>query len=91
MTPAEFKAWLDGYLDGKDGLTADQVGAVKAKLATVQPEHHTDFGKLMGPNLPNSFPSIPDTNPYPDWLRPNMGVSSGSQAIVNGHHAGPSD
>lgn len=36
MTLSEFKSWLDGYLDGKDGLTAEQVAAVQAKLATVQ-------------------------------------------------------
>ena len=33
MTLAEFKAWLDGFLDGKDGLTAEQVATVRAKLA----------------------------------------------------------
>ena len=37
MTPAEFLSWLDGFLDEKDGLTADQVAKVRAQAQKLNP------------------------------------------------------
>lgn len=73
MTLGEFKAWLDGYLSGKDGLTAEQVAVVQEKLGAT-------FGDLpnitpfqpVAPAPPNFIgpywsPSIPSTAPRFPW------------------------
>jgi hypothetical protein len=37
MTLGEFKAWLDGYCDGKDGLTKDELAKVLEMTGQVVP------------------------------------------------------
>lgn len=37
MTPNEFTAWLDGFLDGKDSLNAEQIATLRAKADKLQP------------------------------------------------------
>ena len=46
MKPDEFKAWLDGFLDGKDALDAAQIERIKEQAA-----------KLAGPLAGLTFPS----------------------------------
>ncbi len=65
MTLAEFKAWLDGYLDGKDGLSADQVATVREKLGMTFGDFPTQMPLQPAvPILPNIIgpywsPTIP--------------------------------
>ena len=85
MTLTEFKAWLDGYLDGKDGLTAEQVAIVRDKIGMVvgEPLDLTPF-RTYGPtywpatpylpgNLPGSFPAVTcggtSADAAPAWLK----------------------
>ncbi len=93
MTLAEFKAWLDGYLDGKDGLTAEQVATVQAKLTGVTPDRLSLPEPQHKFELP-AFPYGPATS-YGAALHvphdPNIRVTNGSAAYVNGEYAGPSD
>lgn len=35
MTPGEFSAWMDGFLDGKEKLTKNDIAKIKAKSASV--------------------------------------------------------
>ena len=43
MAPAEFLAWLDGFLDGKSGLTSDQVATLRAKAEKLAPLKNLNF------------------------------------------------
>jgi hypothetical protein len=81
MTLAEFKAWLDGYLDGKDGLTAGQVAAIREKLGltfgdlpnlTPYQPHAPTLPNVIGPYLPGGFPAVTcggTGQVIPDWLK----------------------
>lgn len=35
MSPQEFKAWLEGFLDGKQSLDLEQIGKIRDKAAQV--------------------------------------------------------
>jgi hypothetical protein len=77
MTPGEFLAWLDGYLDGKDGLTADQVVTLRTKAQSLNPLRPMlrtgDIGVVStGAMTATAY------DPFP-------------RAYVNGRDAGPSD
>ena len=37
MQPNEFTAWLDGFLDGKESLTAEQIATLRAKADKLTP------------------------------------------------------
>jgi len=74
MTLAEFKAWLDGYTDGKNGLSPDQLAAVVAKLALVREPF-----AIVTPG-----PLLPGTQ-FPEWLQPVFGhTSAGMPQWMNG-------
>lgn len=38
MTPGEFTSWLEGFLDGKDRLSKEQLKAIKKKASEVRAE-----------------------------------------------------
>jgi hypothetical protein len=76
MTLGEFKAWMDGYIDGKDGLNAEQVAAVRDKLGMVvgDPLNLTPFrfdGPTYWPAPGVPFPAVTCGQPLPppDWLK----------------------
>ena len=37
MQPNEFTAWLEGFLDGKDSLNAEQIATLRAKADKLTP------------------------------------------------------
>ena len=47
MTPNEFTAWLDGFLDGKDSLTADQIATLRAKAEKLMPLKGLTLGSVI--------------------------------------------
>lgn len=57
MTPNEFIAWLDGFLDGKESLTAEQIATLRSRLPHAAP----DILPTPVPNIPQPIFSILQT------------------------------
>ena len=82
MTIAEFKAWLEGFKEAVgDAPTPDQWQKVLAKLEDVQPL--ANFGQFAAPaggwGTPTAVRAVPTID------------RAGTQVVVNGQYAGPSD
>ena len=46
MQPNEFTAWLDGFLDGKESLTAEQIATLRTKADKLTPFKGLNVGIL---------------------------------------------